>query len=114
MGSGFFCGDATPPPDGDFRNHNPKFSSVNLAANRKRFAPLLALAKAMEITPAQLALAWLLHQGLDIIPIPGTRKAERVLENARAAGIILDDPVVLRINNLAKHGMAKGAALIEA
>ena len=70
---------------------------VNLdAANRDRFAPLMEMARAQGVTPAQLALAWLLHQGPDIVPIPGTRRPERIDENARAADDRPGSPACLR------------------
>ncbi|TAN56905.1 MAG: aldo/keto reductase [Rhodospirillales bacterium] len=112
LGSGFLAGNGESPPEGDFRRNNPRFSDRNLDANKNRFAPVLALAGNLGITPAQLSLAWLLHQGTDIIPIPGTRKAERILENARAARVILDDSLVGRISHLAAPGLAQGRTLI--
>jgi aryl-alcohol dehydrogenase-like predicted oxidoreductase len=114
LGSGFFCGEVAEPDENDFRSRNPKFSGEHLNGNRKNFAPILAMAKKLGVTPAQLSLAWLLHQGLDIIPIPGTRSPERVVENARAARVILDDSIVMRIGELARLGLAQGANLIEA
>lgn len=70
------------------------------------------LAKALGITPAQLALAWLLHQGQDIFPIPGTRRPERVSENAEASAIPLNDSTLQRIHELARPGLAQGATLL--
>jgi aryl-alcohol dehydrogenase-like predicted oxidoreductase len=64
------------------------------------------------VTPAQLALAWLLHQGPDIVPIPGTRRPERIDENARAATIVLDRPLLDKIDQLARPGLASGATLL--
>jgi aryl-alcohol dehydrogenase-like predicted oxidoreductase len=66
----------------------------------------------LDITPAQLASAWLLHRGDDIFPIPGTRKASRVDENAAAATIKLDPGTLSRINEAAKPGLAEGATLL--
>ncbi len=64
------------------------------------------------MTPAQLALAWLLHQGQDIFPIPGTRRADRVDENAKATDIRLTPDLLKRINELARLGLAEGATLV--
>ena len=64
------------------------------------------------VPPAQLALAWLLHQGQDVLPIPGTRRAERVVENAKAADIRLTPELLNRINERARPGLAEGATLI--
>ena len=74
LGSGFLTGTVDSLPDDDFRNNNPRYQGENLATNQDRFGPLLSLAQELGITAAQLSLAWLLHQGDDIIPIPGTRK----------------------------------------
>ena len=72
----------------------------------------MEMARALSATPAQLALAWLLHQGQDIIPIPGTRRPERVDENAGAATIALDRRQLERIDKLARPGLAEGATLL--
>ena len=64
------------------------------------------------MTPAQLALAWLLHQADDIVPIPGTRTPSHLDENLAAAGIRLDGPTLARIEELAPAGAAAGAALL--
>jgi aryl-alcohol dehydrogenase-like predicted oxidoreductase len=112
LGSGFLTGTVTSLNKDDFRQHNPRFAGENLASNRDRFTPFMAVAKELGATPAQLALAWLLHQGQDIFPIPGTRRAERVGENARAADIHLTRELLERINNLARPGLAQGATLV--
>ena len=70
-GSGFLTGQVDQLAENDFRRNNPRYSGGNLDANRNRFAPLVEIARAQGVTPAQLALAWLLHQGPDIVPIPG-------------------------------------------
>lgn len=80
--------------------------------NLDRFARLKALAADHGLTPAQLVLAWLLHQGSDIVPIPGTRKAARIDENAQAARVTLDDATLQRIDQLAPLGAAKGGNLV--
>lgn len=76
--------------------------------NLDRFARLKALVADHGLAPAQLALAWLLHQGSDIVPIPGTRKAARIDENAQAARVTLYDATLQRIDQLAPLGAAKG------
>ncbi|MDP2822710.1 MAG: aldo/keto reductase, partial [Sulfuritalea sp.] len=70
------------------------------------------VARELSVTPAQLALAWLLHQGRDIIPIPGTRRPERVSENADASAIKLDGATLQRTDDLARPGLARGATLV--
>jgi aryl-alcohol dehydrogenase-like predicted oxidoreductase len=110
LGSGFLTG--TSLNKDDFRHNNPRFAGESLASNRDRFMPFMAVARELRITPAQLALAWLLHQGQDIVPIPGTRRAERVEENAKAADIRLTPELLKRISQLARPGLAEGATLV--
>jgi aryl-alcohol dehydrogenase-like predicted oxidoreductase len=112
LGGGFLTGTIDQLADGDFRNNNPRFQGANLAANKKRFAPLLQVAEELGISAAQLALAWLLYQGDDIIPIPGSRKPERVTQNAAAALITLSAEDVARISKLAAPGLAQGQTLV--
>jgi aryl-alcohol dehydrogenase-like predicted oxidoreductase len=112
LGAGFLTGTVESLDPSDFRRNNPRFSGDTLAANRDRFAPLLAIAQELEVTPAQLALAWLLHRGPEVIPIPGTRRPERVDENAAAAGILLDEGLLRRIDAIARPGLAEGATLL--
>ena len=114
LGSGFFAGSA----DGigaagqDFRVNAPRFRPENLAANRDRFAPLRRLAADRGITPAQLALAWLLSQGDDIVPIPGTRTPSHLDENLAAAFVALDEATLAEIDAIAPAGAAAGASLL--
>ena len=112
LGGGFLTGTIDVLGADDFRNNNPRFQGDNFAANKQRFAPLMELAKELGITAAQLSLAWLLHQGEDIIPIPGTRSRERVTENAKSAEIALDPGTVEKISELAAPGMAQGQTLL--
>jgi len=112
LGSGFLGGKVPELSKDDWRNKNPRYVGDNLKANTDRFAPLLSLAKELGITPAQLALAWLLHQGDDVVPIPGSRKKERVMENAAAAAVKLSPDVLRRIGEIAPAGSAAGQALI--
>jgi aryl-alcohol dehydrogenase-like predicted oxidoreductase len=72
----------------------------------------MVIAREIGVTPAQLALAWLPHQGQDIIPIPGTRRADRVEENASSVNIRLTPKLLRRINDLARPGTAEGATLV--
>jgi len=112
LGSGFLGGKVPELSKDDWRKKNPRFTGDNLRANTDRFAPLKALAGELGITPAQLALAWLLHQGEDVVPIPGSRRKERVSENAAAASVKLSAEVVGRIGQMAPAGAASGASLI--
>jgi len=112
LGSGFLTGTVNTLEADDFRNNNPRYQNQNFTTNKERFAPLISIAKELDITPAQLSLAWLLHQGDDIIPIPGTRKKERVTENLQAAGVSLDSDTIARIAELAAPGLAVGETLL--
>ena len=100
LGRGFLTG-AVPAADGlaenDARRNHPRFQEANAALNRALVDAVTDLAQARGCTPAQLALAWLLAQGEDIVPIPGTRRIERLDENAQAAFIALDASEIARI-----------------
>lgn len=112
LGSGFLTGTVGSLEQNDFRQNNPRFAAANLATNRDRFTPFMDIATGLGVTPAQLALAWLLHQGPDIVPIPGTRRPERVGQNAGASAIKLDSATLRRIDALARPGLAQGATLV--
>ena len=112
LGAGFLTGTIDSLASDDFRNNNPRYQGDNFQANKAHFAPLVQVAEALDITPAQLALAWLLHQGEDIVPIPGTRKQNRVTENAAAADIALSSEIIDRVSSLAAPGLAKGQTLV--
>lgn len=112
LGGGFLTGTVGDLDDNDIRRADPRYVGENLTHNRDRFAPFMAIAKVLGVTPAQLALAWLLHQGPDVIPIPGTRSQARVTENANAAAIKLDSATLQRINDIARPGVAIGATLV--
>jgi len=112
LGSGFLTGTVSKLDNNDFRQNNPRFAEKNLVMNRDRFEPLMRIANKLDVTPAQLALAWLLHKGRDIFPIPGTRSPERIDENAKAANIRLNAEILKQINELARPGLAEGATLV--
>jgi len=112
LGSGFLTGTVADLDRNDFRNNNPRFAGRNLAANRDRFAPLLQLTQELGVTAAQLALAWLLHGGEDIFPIPGTRRPDRIDENAKAASVQLSSTILQKIDGLARPGLAEGVTLV--
>jgi aryl-alcohol dehydrogenase-like predicted oxidoreductase len=114
LGSGFFAGtaDRIGAAGEDFRTNAPRFRPHNLAANRDRYAPLRDLAGELALTPAQLALAWLLAQGEDVVPIPGTRNCDHLDENLAAADVTLDAVTLARIDELAPAGAAAGPSLL--
>ena len=108
LGSGFLTGTISSLPEDDFRNNNPRFQGDNFKANTQRFAPLMALAEELDVTPAQLSLAWLLHQGDHIIPIPGTTKRTHLESNIEALDTCptTEDPE--QINQIAPLDVAAG------
>ena len=89
LGSGFLAGSLEQPPSGDFRRAAPRLSGPNLALNTARYARVRALAGEWGVTPAQLALAWLLRQHPSVVPIPGSRTPRHIAENAAAAEVRL-------------------------
>lgn len=104
LGRGFLTGsikgaDSITQP-GDFRAGLPRFQGENLAHNLKLVEQVKAIATAHNCTPAQVALAWLLKQGEDIIPIPGTRKITRLEENVAALTVKLTDDDMQTLNEL--------------
>ncbi len=110
LGRGFLTGAIQNTDDlaaNDWRRQNPRFQGENIGRNRELVEAVTELAAARGATPAQLALAWLLHRGPDIVPIPGTRKISRLDENAGAARIELSDEELQRIDSvLADHQVA--------
>jgi aryl-alcohol dehydrogenase-like predicted oxidoreductase len=93
LGKGFLTGainESTTFDKADFRNTVPRFSEENRKANQALVDRLGSIANVMDVTPAQIALAWLLAQKPWIVPIPGTTKIHRLAENVGAADIVLD------------------------
>jgi aryl-alcohol dehydrogenase-like predicted oxidoreductase len=111
LGTGFLAGNVR-LGEGDFRHNAPRFQADNLRRNLDRFAPLRDLARELEVTPAQLALAWLLHQGDDVVPIPGSRRPRHIDANIAATRIRLDGALLDRIDSLAPAGLAAGDPLL--
>ena len=100
LGRGFLSGRFSHPDElaeDDFRRTQPRFQGENLEANMRIVAKLREIAEEKDITPAQLALAWVLAQGDDIVPIPGTKRRTYLEENAAAADIELTDEDLSRI-----------------
>ncbi len=112
LGGGFLTGTVEKLDEGDFRNNNPRFQGDNLQSNLDRFAPLKAIAADLGISPAQLALAWLVHQGEDVFPIPGTRNPQRIDENLAALAVDLEPAILAQINDIAALGSAQGGTLL--
>jgi aryl-alcohol dehydrogenase-like predicted oxidoreductase len=100
LGRGFLSGRFKSPDDldeQDFRRSGPRFTGENLDANLKLAAKVAEIAEEKGITPAQLALAWVLAQGEDLVPIPGTKRRRYLEENAAAADVELGDEDLARI-----------------
>jgi aryl-alcohol dehydrogenase-like predicted oxidoreductase len=86
--------------ESDFRKTLPRYSGENLANNQSLAAEFAAMANDKQITPAQLALAWVLAQGKDMIPIPGTKKRKYLEENAKAVDVHLSQSDLDEIQKL--------------
>jgi aryl-alcohol dehydrogenase-like predicted oxidoreductase len=86
--------------DDDFRRNNPRFAEAAITQNLRIVDEVETVAKELDATPAQVALAWLLAQGDDIVPIPGTKKVSRLEENAAAADIALSAEQRSRLRSL--------------
>jgi aryl-alcohol dehydrogenase-like predicted oxidoreductase len=103
LGHGFLTGEIRSPEqlsDDDWRKTNPRFTGENFQRNLRIVAEVQAVAAEAAATPAQVALAWLLAQGDDIAPIPGTKRVARVEENTGADGIELSAEQIERLNHL--------------
>ena len=103
VGRGFLCGDLTDVStlhDKDIRRSMPRFAPDHYGANLRLLEGYRAIAKEVGCSLAQLAIAWLLHQGEDIIPIPGTTSAEHLHEDLGAARVALSAPVLARLGAL--------------
>jgi aryl-alcohol dehydrogenase-like predicted oxidoreductase len=101
LGRGFLSGRFSSPEDldeNDFRRRGPRFTGENLDANLKLAAKVKEIAEELKITPAQLAIAWVLAQGEDLVPIPGTKRRSYLEENAAAADVELTQDDLARIN----------------
>jgi aryl-alcohol dehydrogenase-like predicted oxidoreductase len=111
LGRGFLAGRFRSVDDlapGDWRRGNPRFQGENFARNLALADQIRKIAKEKNCTPAQLALAWVLAQGEDIIPIPGTSSIERLEENARATDVELTAVDLDRIEKSSPKGAAVG------
>lgn len=110
LGKGFFTGTVAPDASfgaGEIRSRVPRFEAENLAANQALIDHVRSLAEQRGATPAQVALAWLLAQRAFIVPIPGTRRAERIDENAGATAVALSADDVADLDGLvARLGVA--------
>jgi aryl-alcohol dehydrogenase-like predicted oxidoreductase len=116
LGRGFLTGQIKSIDDlaaDDFRRQNPRFQGENFNKNLELVARVEEIAKEHKCTPAQLALAWMLAQGDDIVPIPGTRHPKRVEENVGALDVVLSENDLRRIDAAAPKGVAAGERYAE-
>jgi len=112
LGRGFLTGQIRSPEDltaDDFRRTNPRFVGENFQRNLDVVARVRQLAEEKGCTPAQLALAWVMAQGGDVVPIPGTKRRERLDENAGALQVTLSAADLARIEEVAPRGAFAGA-----
>lgn len=112
LGRGFLTGQIKRPEDlaeDDFRRHSPRFQGDNFQRNLDLVARIVELAKAKDCSPAQLALAWVLAQGEDIVPIPGTRRQRNLEENVSALAVTLSVDELRQIDAELPKGAAAGA-----
>ena len=111
LGRGLLTSDIADPAtlaEGDTRKRQPRYAGDNLAHNRALAQKVEAIAKRKGCTPAQLALAWVLAQGTDVIPIPGTKQKKRLLENIGALNVNLSESELAEISSAVPAGAVKG------
>ncbi len=95
-------------PDGDYRKSSPRFQGENLRRNLELVTRVERLAREKRCTPAQLALAWLLAQGEDVVPIPGTKRRDRLAQNLAALDVSLTRSDLDQLDELAPRGATAG------
>ncbi|HEX7290290.1 MAG TPA: aldo/keto reductase [Conexibacter sp.] len=111
LGRGFLSGRWSSPdeiPAGDFRRGNPRFQDENFARNMAIVERVRELADAKDVTPAQLALAWVMARGEDVVPIPGTKRVSYLEENVAATEVELTGEDMLQLEQAAPVGAAAG------
>ncbi len=117
LGRGFFSGrfkTQADIPAGDYRQFAPRFQGENLERNQELLRRVEEMAARKRCTSSQLSLAWLLAQGEDIVPIPGTKRIQYLEENAAAVELRLTPEELALIEKLAPRGAAAGARYSEA
>lgn len=111
LGRGFLTGQIQnfeDLPEGDYRRSSPRFEGGNFDKNLELVEKVREIAEEKGVAPSQLAIAWLLRQGEDIVPIPGTKRREYLEENAGSTEIELTDEELSRIDEAAPKGVAAG------
>jgi aryl-alcohol dehydrogenase-like predicted oxidoreductase len=111
LGRGFLTGAvkrAEEYPPGDFRRGDPRYQGENFDANVRAADAVRALAQSLGVTPAQVAIAWLLHKGPDIVPIPGTKRVKYLEQNVAAAQVKLDATQMQTLDEALAPGKVSG------
>ena len=111
LGRGFLTGQITTPddlPEDDFRRHSPRFQGAAFDRNIDLVRAIGAMAERKGCSPAQLALAWVLAQGDDIVPIPGTKQRTYLDQNIGSIDVTLDDGELAQIDRIMPAGAASG------
>lgn len=109
LGRGFLTGEVKRAEQyDDYRRTDPRLQGENYDKNIKIVEQIRAIADRKSITPAQLALAWLLHQGEDIVPIPGTKRRKYIEQNAQAIEVDLSEQDLAELKDLAPIGTTAG------
>jgi aryl-alcohol dehydrogenase-like predicted oxidoreductase len=111
LGRGFLSGEIRSIDDlaeDDFRRHNPRFQGENFVKNLQVVDRVREIAEEKGVTPSQLALAWVLHQGGDIVPIPGTKRVRYLEDNAAAVDVHLSPAELRRLDEAAPSGATAG------
>jgi aryl-alcohol dehydrogenase-like predicted oxidoreductase len=101
LGRGFLTGAvkrAEEYPESDYRHNDPRYQGENFDANMQAASAVHKLAEQKGVAPAQIALAWLLHKGPDIVPIPGTKRRSYLEENAAATEVSLSEDEMSRLD----------------
>ncbi len=111
LGRGFLTGTAKRAedyPEKDYRRRDPRLQGKNYEANMRIFLIIQEMAHRKKVTPAQIALAWLLHKGDDIVPIPGTKQRKYLEENTTAAKLSLSKTDIEELDESLPSGMTSG------
>lgn len=111
LGRGFLTGEvkrAEEYPEGDFRRGDPRYQGENFDANMRAAEAVREIARSLGVKPGQVAIAWLLRQGTDIVPIPGTKRVKYLEENVAAASISLDAAQMRALDGALAPGKVSG------
>jgi aryl-alcohol dehydrogenase-like predicted oxidoreductase len=117
LGRGFLTGSfkaAADLAEGDFRKNNPRFQGENFEQNIALVKTIEDIAVEESVSAAQVALAWVLAQGDDVVPIPGTKRRKYLSENIAAADLVLTDAELARLADVFGAGAAAGTRYAEA